>query len=375
MTVSVEPAVDPNNRISFLLDWELTMKCNLDCSYCESGTYGGHDNTTQHPKLTDCVPTIDFMYRYVDMYMNKKVNGIKHVMLNVYGGESLHHPNIVEILTQAHAKYQESYKDRWHLTITTTTNAVISEKKLQQILLLIDEFTCSFHSGATDKQKQQFKDNVLRIRDSGRRVKCIILMHTKEELFDESLAMIKWCKDNHIPYLPRQLDHGPKKTQFNYNAQQVTWFKNLYNSKSKNKVDNVHVVPVKDRFDLAATGRACCGGRQLCEDGDYKNRTFFVKNVFTDWFCSVNEFFLYIKQVNGEIYTNKDCKMNYSSDVGPIGTLKDSDKLLCYVRDHLNNNTMPTIQCKKSRCLCGLCAPKAANLNDFQLLMKKYHKK
>ena len=374
MTTTLEPTVDPNNRISFLLDWELTMKCNLNCSYCETGIHGGHDNTTQHPKVTDCIHTIDFMYKYVDLYMNKKIKGIKHVILNVYGGESLHHPDIVEILTQAKIKYQVLYKDRWHLTTTTTTNAIVSKKKLQQIIPLVDEFTCSFHSEATDKQKQQFKDNVLLIRDSGQRVKCIVLMHGEQNLFNESLAMIDWCQKNNIDYLPRQLDHAPKNTQFNYNAQQVIWFKNLYDSKSKKQTQNLFVNPVENQYDLTATGRACCGGRQLCQDGDYKNRTFFSDNVFTDWFCSVNEFFLYVKQVNGEIYTNKDCKMNFQNQVGPIGTLDQIDKLLSVTEKNLTNNTMPIIQCKKSRCLCGLCAPKAANLTDFNQIMKKYHK-
>jgi pyruvate-formate lyase-activating enzyme len=375
MTKIIEPAIDPNNRISFLLDWEVTMKCNLDCSYCLKGLYAGHDNTTKHPEIKDCISTIDFMYKYVDLYMDRKINGIKYVILNVYGGESLHHPNIVEILTQARSKYHESYKDRWHLTVTTTTNAIVSEKKLQQIIPLVDEFTCSFHSEATDKQKQQFKDNVLLIKSSGRRVRCVILMHGKENLFNESLAMIEWCKQNNISYLARQIDHQLITTDFTYNNKQVTWFKNLYNSKSKDKNQNLSVKQVLDRYDLSATGRACCGGRQLCQDSDYKNRTFFVDNVFTDWFCSVNEFFLYIKQVNGEIYTNKDCKMNYNGNVGPIGTLNDSNKLLQFIKNNLDNNSLPAIQCKKNRCFCGVCAPKADNLTDFNLIMKKYYKK
>ena len=119
----LEPAIDPNNRISFLLDWELTMKCNLDCSYCGSGTYGGHDNSTKHPPMSECLSALDFMFEYVDLYMNTKPKGIRYVILNVYGGESLHHPDIVKILSQVREKHQ-LYADRWHLTVTTTTNAI-----------------------------------------------------------------------------------------------------------------------------------------------------------------------------------------------------------------------------------------------------------
>ena len=123
---------------------------------------------------------------------------------------------------------------------------------------------------------------------------------------------------------------------------------------------------------LSDVGRACCGGRQLCVDKNYRQRSFFVNNKFPDWYCSVNHFFLFVKQVNGEIYTNKDCKMNFAGGVGPIGLLSESQKLLDTTRDQLLNNTMPVIQCKKYKCMCGLCAPKASNLEDYKNIMKKY---
>ena len=141
----LEPSIDPNNRISFLLDWELTMKCNLDCSYCVSDLYGGHENSLPHPDKEECIQTIDFMFEYVNEYMKYRPKGLKYVILNVYGGEALHHPDIVEILEQVREKYQ-SYKDQWHLTVTTTTNAIITHKKLSSIIPLIDEFTISFHT-------------------------------------------------------------------------------------------------------------------------------------------------------------------------------------------------------------------------------------
>ena len=156
----LEPAIDPNNRISFLLDWELTMKCNLDCSYCPSGLYGGHDNSTKHPPRDECIQALGFMFEYVDQYMQRKPNGLKYVVLNVYGGESLHHPDIVEILSQIQSKYQP-YLDKLHFTVTTTTNAIVPNKTLLKIIPYIDEFTVSSHVESTDKQKQQFKDNLL----------------------------------------------------------------------------------------------------------------------------------------------------------------------------------------------------------------------
>ena len=369
---ALESAIDPSNRISFLLDWELTMKCNLDCSYCSSGLYNGHDNSIAHPLIDDCLKTVDFMFRYVDIYMSTKSNGIRYVVLNIYGGESLHHPDIVKILEKCVRVYQELYKDRWHLTVTTTTNAIVSEKKLAQILPYIDEFTCSYHTENTEKNKQLFRDNLLRIKQSGKRLKVIVLMHPEDDLWKESQNLTQWCDENNIKYLNRQLDHAPSATQFNYNEKQVTWFDSFYQKKSYKTESSVTVKQVGTNYDLSDSGRACCGGRQVCKDQNQKNRHFFVENKFPDWYCSVNEFFVYIKQVTGEVFVNKDCKMNFEGQVGPIGNLTNAEILLDQTQAMLHSDIKPVIQCKKSRCLCGLCAPKSKDLETFNSIMRKY---
>lgn len=367
----LEPAIDPNNRISFLLDWELTMKCNLDCSYCSSGLYGGHDNSTKHPPVADCLIALDFMFKYVDLYMSTKPKGIRYVVLNVYGGESLHHPDIVEILSQVRSKYQP-YADRWHLTVTTTTNAIISDKKLKQIIPFIDEFTVSYHTESTDKQKKQFRDNLLTIAESSCRQKCIVLMHQEAELFQDSTDMIAWLTENNINMLPRHLDgnFGADGDRI-YDQSQVQWFDNLYRSKSFGQ--STSLLQDKSNSNLTDIGRACCGGRQTCSNQNYKQRQFYVDNKFPDWYCSVNHFFLYVKQVNGEVFVNKDCKMKFDGTVGPIGNLNNTTEILDTLTNQLNTDSMPIIQCKKYNCWCGLCAPKAKNLETYNKIMEKYY--
>lgn len=368
----LEPAIDPNNRISFLLDWELTMKCNLDCSYCLQELYGGHDNSTKHPPLAECLKTLNFMFEYVDQYMKYKPKGLKTVILNIYGGESLHHPDIVKILSEVRNQY-DPYKDRWQLTVTTTTNAIISAKKLLSIIPYIDEFTASYHTETTAKQKQQFKDNLLTIQAAGVRLKCIVLMYELEEYFADAQLMIEWLADNNIKLLPRQLDDLTSKKN-NYNQAQVQWFNNLYQSKTHGTSDKI---PVDNeiKLNLSDTGRACCGGRQTCQDQNYQERKFYVMdNKFTGWYCSVNWFFLYIKQVNGEVYVNKDCKMNFNGEIGPIGNLSNTSEILNTLTKQLENKTLPVIQCKKPTCYCGLCAPKAQDLTTYNQIITKYQK-
>jgi len=368
---SLEPAIDPNNRITFLLDWELTMKCNLDCSYCPSGINGSHDNSTSHPSVAQCLKTLDFMFEYADLYMNTKSPGVRYVVLNVYGGESLHHPAIIEILQQVRHRYQH-YADRWRLTVTTTTNAIVSNKKLQQIIPLIDEFTVSYHAENTAKQKQQFKDNLLTIAGSGVRQKCVVLMHEHPDLFQDATDMIEWLAENNIRMLPRQLDgntgvDGGKRI---YDQQQVQWFGKLYKDKMFGTTEEL--LQGKSDPNLTDVGRACCGGRQLCANQNRKQRHFYVENKFPDWYCSVNHFFLHVKQINGEVYVNKDCKMNFDGEVGPIGTLVDTQKILSTLRGQLATDSLPVIQCKKYNCFCGLCAPKAKDLSIYHSIMEKY---
>jgi hypothetical protein len=310
------------------------------------------------------------MFEYVDMYMPHRPNGLKYVILNVYGGEALHHPNIVQILQTVRNRY-EKYRENWHLTITTTTNAIISPRILESILPLIDEFTVSYHVENSAKNKQLFKNNLLAIKQANIRLKCIVLMHPELDLFEDCQNMIQWLEQNQIKHLPRQLDHNVKNTQFNYKEQQVTWFNNLYSSKGKH-----HEISVQaETTDLADIGRACCGGRPLCANQNYKEKSFFVSNKFTDWFCSVNHFFLYIKQVNGEVFTNKDCKMNFDGTVSPIGNLDNAQALLDQTRTWITTDTMPVIQCKKAKCVCGICAPKASSIEEYKKITHKYIKK
>lgn len=343
------------------------MKCNLDCSYCYDDLYGGHDNSQRHPPLEECLKAIDFMYQYVDRHMSQRRTGLRHVVLNVYGGESLHHPNIDVILEQARSRYAE-YQDRWSLSITTTTNAIVTRKKMAKILDYVDEFTVSYHSEVSPKHKQLFRENVLQIAQAGRKVKCVVLMHAEPELFADSEEQIKWCEANRIKYLPRQLDHYKESTEFNYSEQQVIWFDKLYKQRSRSDTQKIPQVSKdhNNKIDLADTGRACCGGRQLCENGNFNDRKFFVANKFPDWYCSVDRFFLYVKQTTGEIFVNKDCKMNYQGSTGPIGMLNNVQPVL----DAIGHT--PTIQCKKYSCWCGLCAPKAQDRDSYNNLMRKY---
>jgi organic radical activating enzyme len=371
MIHSIEPAIDPNARPTFLLDWELTMKCNLDCSYCTTG----HDNSTQHPPLSECLKSIDFMYAYADLYMARKPKWSRHVVLNVYGGESLIHPDIVEILQQVKKKH-EPYQDRWSLKITNTTNAVIGKNRFSEIVGLIDEFTVSYHAETLAKQKTQILENIKFIKQSGTDLKVIVLMHGNKTHWQELLDVIDFCRNNQVRYLAKQIDG---KINSNYDSQQVLWFRQQWkqSSPSKGQAKQADIIDVDkisdDSVNLASVGRACCGGRLLCTNQELKSPIFFIpNNNFHGWSCSVNWFFLFVKQLTGEIFVNKDCQMNFDGTVSPIGHLDNYQDLLTNTSRMLQDDHVPLMTCAKSRCVCGLCAPKSKEQKDLLSIMQKH---
>jgi sulfatase maturation enzyme AslB (radical SAM superfamily) len=352
----------------FHMDWEVNMKCNLDCSYC-----GSHDNSIKHPSLESCLNTVDFLLRYADLYMSYKPVEHRVVLLNLFGGEAIYHPNFIDILEAARKKY-EVYKDKWQLRIHCITNAVTTEKKWKEILKHVDSFTISYHTESTVKQQNQTKHNLLLLKDTGKWYQCSVLMHPDH--FENNLEMIEFCKENGINYLPRQLDQTNGNTRFNYKQEQVIWFDNLYKRKSTIQIKSVKLDDAKqttEKSNMSGIGRACCGGESFAVDGNFQEKAFFIPdNRFQGWSCSVNWFFIFIKQVENNIYLNKDCRMTFDGTVGPLGSLDDSEEILKKLEEDLKNNSLPIIKCNKEFCRCGLCAPKAESTDLYNQVMDRY---
>jgi MoaA/NifB/PqqE/SkfB family radical SAM enzyme len=371
---SIAFALDPANVPAFLLDWELTKLCNLDCSYCSTGIDGGHDNTTKHPPLNECLDSIDFMYRYVDLYMQYKKSSQRKVILNVYGGESLFHPDIVEILEECRKQY-ETYKDKWHLTITCTTNGVVGENHWRRIVPLIDEFTMSYHSENLPKQKQQYKDNILYLKNQNKRVKCAIMMHNNKELFEDSELIVNFCKEHDIRYVLKPLDNPEK--EWKYSAEQFLklktfWINEVPAAKKENYQTFIDTVDNNAGVSSINEGRPCCGGRKLSLNNNLKSCVSYIpRQGFKDWYCSVNWFFLFVQQLTGNVYTNKDCRTSTTGKVEPLGNLNNYQIILDNLKEQFDNRSMPIIQCVKDICMCGFCAPKAEKFDDFKQLLDR----
>lgn len=370
---SIGFALSPDNTPSFLLDWEVTKKCNLDCSYCPTDIEtGGHNNNTKHPKLEECLKTIEFMYEYVDLYMAQKKLSQRKVILNVYGGESLFHPNIVEILQACRDKYKP-YADKWELTITTTTNAVINKNIWSNIIPLIDEFTVSYHAEHLPKQSKLFFNNLFTLKELNKRVKVVVMMHADPELWKNSIMAIEFCQTNNIRYLAKPYDNY----DLSYSNEQYDYIKNYWitNTNTKNLVESkqrLESIGNKDRVISLNEGRACCGGRKLALNNSLSSSVTFVpRQGFKDWYCSVNWFFLFVQQITGKVYTNKDCRTSLNNKVEPLGNIENPSQMIDQLKDYLTDKTLPVIKCVKSICQCGYCAPKAEKIENFKDLITR----
>jgi MoaA/NifB/PqqE/SkfB family radical SAM enzyme len=340
--------LETENPQPFQIAWESTLLCNLDCSYCGDG----HDNKTKHPNLESSLKTVDFIYEYTNIQMCKKPINQRFANLNIQGGESLFHPDIDNILKYAVDKKQ-LYD--WYMGIATITNAVVGPNLWKKLSQYIDYYTISYHAEALEKQQVLVKKNILHLKKNNKNFHVSVIMHPKH--WDNCIAMVEWCKENNIKYNTRQIDHHWLDMRFNYSAEQARYLTGMSFSDKALKI-------LTGKIDLSAQGRSCCGGNVLCAGGCETTR---VINKFKGWHCSVDQFFLYIRQSTGEVFTNKDCRMNFNGKVGPIGNLDNTQLIL----DKIRSGT-ETIICKKNSCWCGLCAPKAKHKDDYNIVMKKY---
>ena len=113
------------------------------------------------------------------------------------------------------------------MTITTTTNAVINKSIWQKIIPLIDEFTVSYHAENLPKHERLFFDNLLKLKEKNKRVKCVVMMHNDSVLWNKSINAVKFCQENSIRYLAKTFDGEDRsysKVQFNTARNKTTFF-------------------------------------------------------------------------------------------------------------------------------------------------------
>jgi hypothetical protein len=330
------------------------------------------------------------MLEYADIYMQSKKKWERFAIINLFGGESMFHPDLRRLIDLLREKHSQKYKDRYHLTLTVTTNGVFGRRLLKSIINQIDSWTVSYHTEANSKQRQQCLENIKYIHDQGKPVHCNLMMHSAEDNWKDCMRVVDYFNQHNIEFIPYRVGDGGgidqngkifktikiiSRLQHSYSQDQIDWFKNYWQSKSKLTLDWNEPVETNDgRFIMRSLGRECCGGREMCINGDMKKTTKYITRVdFKDWYCSVNWYFLFVKQDTESIYVHKDCKVNFDYAVGPIATLDQADELLEKTKQQFMSNTVPMIKCPINVCACGICAPKAQTLDALKDIMLTKH--
>jgi len=360
---TVESAYHPNHKLQFLIDWLLTLKCNYDCTYCVIGPKG-HDNRTKHPAVQKCITMLKQMYQYTDVMMQNKKAYYKEAILNVYGGEAIYHPNIVPILMQSTMEYEKKYSDRWSLKRRLTTNATAQPAKWKQICEHIEGVTFSYHTQGPDKLKTVFKKNIDHVVNIQKQYDIVILMYPHGDYWQDCLDFLQYCQTNKLNARPRLLDGGLGL----YSQQQLAQLQEL--TKENPLMDSI-----KQDLAVEKQTRGCCGGRPLCVNRNLKQTNVMVPKTqgFENWHCSAHQFFLHGNCVNGEYYTNKDCRMKLDQTRGAIATVDTMPAYINTIDQQIKNHSLPNLVCKQKVCLCGTCAPKSHEPETLKKILKIYN--
>ena len=359
---TIEPAYHPKNKMSFLIDWLLTLKCNYDCSYCPIGPTG-HDNSTKHPPLEKCITMLKQMYQYTDVMMQYKKSQFKDAVLNVYGGEALYHPDILKILVETTSIY-EQYSKQWRLKRRMTTNATASEKKWRSICEHIEGVTFSYHSQGPQKMKTLFKKNIDHVLKIGKEYDIIVCAFPHSQHWQDCLDFLEYCKQNKLNARPKLLD-GKLGL---YNKIQIDELRQYLK-------DDSLVADIDPDIGIDNQSRACCGGRPLCTNRNIKDYQTMIprKLGFEGWYCSANWFFLHGNNVNGEYYTNKDCRVTLNQTVGALATIETMPAYMEFIEKQLLSNSLPIMRCVQKKCLCGTCAPKSIRKENVDDILRIYN--
>jgi sulfatase maturation enzyme AslB (radical SAM superfamily) len=365
----------------FQVTWDVGRRCNYDCSYCPAYR---HDNFSPHASLEDLKSNTDFLFEYIDTYMQYRK--FKSVSISFTGGEPTVNPNFIPFIKYLKEKYETEYSDRWETTFALTSNGAMGPAMAQKIMENMKHCTVSYHAESDARLKQQVKDRILQFHTDGPKynftVSVNVMFHAA--YFNECKELCDWLHDQGVAYVPRIIgEEKDSRSTFShqYTDEQLDYIKNYW--KYKNAQINNEPVPIKiieeskiepqkeesKKKDGWAIGRPCCGSREMCvtnsNTGEERKGTFVDFRNFKGWYCSVNWFFLHLEQQTDSVYHHQTCQAKFDQTRGPIGKISKGNEILENLKRQLETNTMPTVVCPKHTCGCGLCAPKSAYHDNY----------
>lgn len=357
----------------FQITWDLGRRCNYDCSYCPVHR---HDNFSKHATLKELKNSVDFVYEYIDTYMNHR--DIKEASISFTGGEPTVNPNFINFVKYLNEVYDKKYSHKWNVSFALTTNGAMSEGMANAVIDNLRHVTVSYHSESDIKLKHQVRDRIKQFREAEKkypkdfRMNVNVMFHAQN--FDECKDLCDWLSDIGCKYVPRVIGEEPdSKATFahEYSEEQLDYLKNYWkykNAKLNNEKEVSQVLSAagekkneSNKVLGSSIGRPCCGMREMClSNGDQSRKSTFVDfREFKGWHCSVNWFFLHIEQQTDQVFHHQTCQARFDGTRGSIGKLSEGKTIIKNLKRDILNNSMPVIVCPKQTCGCGLCAPKS----------------
>lgn len=353
-------AINDREEDKFSIVWDLGRRCTYNCSYCPPHRQNNWSDTA---KIEELIKTVHQVDRYHSLY-NKYRKSPMQAGLSFTGGEPTVNPDFFKFVQYIH-------KNLPHMNIALTTNGFFSKRKCDLVIENTGYSTVSYHTEGTEEQKRQVRNNLQHMKESGYKFKVNVMFHEREEYFNECVELCEWFDILGINYIPRVIgDDGAikaglkDKTIHTYSDQQMEWFKQYWNKKNLQKVNNkIDKVENGEKKNIGQSiGRPCCGGRQielLNDDGQWDKTKFVPNTNFKGWSCMIDWYFLYIHQEIGQVWHHQTCQVNREGKVAPFTSLKNFDTYIDKLELEFSQGTIPYIRCPKSYCGCGLCAPKA----------------
>lgn len=367
----------------FQITWDLGRRCNYDCTYCPTTR---HDNFSPHASLEELKSSVDFVYSYVDLYMQHRT--ADRASISFTGGEPTVNPNFIPFVKYLKSEYDDKYKGKWESNLTLTTNGAMSAKMADAVIANLSHATVSYHAESSPKLKKQVRDRILQFKkaeDEGNfRVNVNVMFHA--EHFDECKDLCEFLEDNNVKYVPRVIgEERDSKPSFahKYNEEQLDYMKNYWhnNTKKLNKEKEVGKVlsaagkktSESDKLGMSI-GRPCCGMRNMSLMNDKESITsqFVNDRDFKGWSCSVNWFFLHIEQQTDSVFHHQTCQARFDGTRGPIGKLSEGKKIISDLKSKLESKSLPIIVCPRQTCGCGLCAPKSLHKEKLYNVLNEH---
>jgi len=361
---TLEPHPSPKNKMAFLMDWLVTLKCNYDCGYCGpaiNGYQAGHDNSIPHPETDVCEKMLAQGFEYVDAYMEKKRPNMRALNLNIYGGEALYRKDIEYLMDKSSELYAK-YKDRWSLQRMLTTNASSDLNKWKNVTDHVEYVQFSYHTEGPPKLQDNFFRNIEYHHANKKPYSAIVLMYPKQ--WSRSIYALEYMQKKGYNVRPRILDGN----QGTYTKEQLQQCFDAMKEKDHGLLDMIEEKPVIEKM------RACCGGRSLCVNRNFKDpKKVIPRDSWQGWKCSANQFFLFMDCVSRKFHTTKDCWVRPDGTRGALATIETMDKFIEETKAKLKISPEYFLTCVQKTCMCGTCAPKSSTSAGLAKVMKSYN--